>query len=1658
MEHIRIAALRPNLDALDSKQIKAVVTLIWPYSSSQRQFALLLAEPDFRLRRNKGQVRVRFSSTSARALATTGVGIGDEVVLSLHGAQFVQEGAVSTPGKSIDWELAYTQTVAVTVRRNGAEIAKIELVNAVPTPAPRSPTKPSGPASSPLPQWSSPAFLKRVRLSDGPLFEQPAYDPFADGSNDGHDKKRRRRSYRDWKAWTYTARTPSPEKEYVGTEEELDEAVSSPSRPPQLPKTPISPARTGATFVAADPLDDSEYVEETTIADSAGGDTTIDDGELQKIQVPSSTGPERPRGYEIQAADYDDLYAGPDDAPPIDSQYDFGGDTELNTEDEANEEQDDTVPDIEEVEASATNLATELAGKHEQTDDESEVDPSSAFVEVVGDVEVASASATEEDSVLGTMEAGRIERASQEVGNMTLDETVPKVVEPLIVVDDALAVTMPPPSLPVLHIDFAAPATTGVLTPIGMEPSSPNLRAVDSATLPLPSPFPGEQATSYFEHVSTDQQKAPLDGGTAEEEEPEGEFDYIIENSFFSSTNSSKGGGLNQDHETAFTPVRFTFGMDGAGWSHPAKPLDLSSSPLEDRQADTADDRESPIASDVVGVAAPEVHVESIVLEQPEIDKEITRSYMATTIEGSAVDALKVLGEVAPPTAEGGQPWMEVALAGQVPDVPASKSSNVIVLSSDVEHDESEGEEDEDAVMVEPDEDQIPEEETESESEHGVDSEPYRRVDSEAEADGERVDERQTLPVGSAERTSRGTTADIETETITEQLQTQAEDVIGATQVSAATSEVVHLDSPSADEGSDGENDNKALQSQSAQVDDEPSEGDIAREDGHPNDLQSDTFGSRPGVPEKSPAADNSDHFDDSIVMDVVQEPAIVVPSNSVRHVRGSALIAIPDTYEESPNVSFDQWGPRLGMDKSMHFIEDHDAPDTQAEPDQPIEDVGQRATTVQHDHPDIKMESIEDGSLYMMSRSESQDVPPQLGTDPATDLLVGIPENGHKLGELQFKSVPATAPARNTRSKAKSAASPLEEDAYVSRLGTSMRSTRSEASSLTQSPPRTRTRTRSNITPTRDATQTSPYSLRSQSKQLSPKKGMMTSQASARKSPRKLARRDTDFDIVPSQADSRDTFGSMFEPSQELGFGYSQLSQGRYSDMGYVKDSEDDTSHSEGSISTVRYSDDDDSQANTSHSGGLVDEGPRPQLKPAPADASQPQRQIRSQSWSFRDPNNVVSPSQLQQSPRRSPRLARSTFSPSPSPRTARTTRTSIRISSPAAGKGINEVQAEQLTPRATGASVVYPVLQTEGESHLRSSPPAPDNTDVAFPRSSPPPELPASAQMETAQENYLPTLNDTQQTAMEPLLSFQARQPDQSLITPELTQQTSATATLRSFDIPIPSVQTQPAPCSPALRTPLRRKANVTDPQSSTPVRTSSPVQQPSDLVLFDDQDATLVQREEGMLPSIGLSTPLAYYTPLRDLIYFLNRSSQFHSSSNPDILALCTSASTAPEKAKKGPQHWNTTLHISDLSVWPEVRTVNIFRAYQNALPVCQVGDVVLLRAFAVESRKREPVLRSADESSWCVWRFGKPVWGAKKVKWGELRAREEIKGPVVERGEGEWTEVEKLRSWYMGKVKQEVEAREAGKEKSKRKLRSSSEGILGVDVKEVAANEE
>lgn len=1615
MEHISIAVLRPDVDAPESKQIKAVVTLIWPYSSSQRQFALLLAEPDLRLRRRKGQVRVRFSSTSARALATTGVGIGDEVVLSLHGAQFVQDGAVSTPGKSVDWELAYKQTLAVSVRRNGVEIANLELIDAAPTPAPRSPVKRAAAAPSPIPQWSSPAFLKRARLSDGPFFEQPAFDPLADAYNEAHDKKRRRKSYRDWSAWTYTARTPSPEKDDVGPEADLEGVMSSPSRPPQLPKTPVSPSRTDATSFLVEAPDDSESVEEATIANTAEGDTTVDDGELQKVHAPLRTSPERHQRDVISRIEYDD--------PLVDSQYDFGGDTELNTDDEE-EDEDVTVPDIEAVDVSATEVATELEDELEQ------MDAQHSSIEAELEIRPVEASVTEEERE-AEVEPSRPEGSSEGAEDTTLDETIPEVALPAVVAEKSLTVAMPPPSLPTLHTDFAVPSVTDLLTPIGREPSSPNLKAVDSATLPLPSPFPGEQVTSYFEQTSAGQQLVPLDGPIVQEQpEADSDADYIMENSFFSSISSSRAGRPHQDHETAFTPVRFTFGMDGTGWS---RPLDLSSPTPEDGPSITNNEL-APAAAQGEGHTERGAQAQLALSDQFEITEDVSYSSLAGTFDGDVTSALRARNEVEEVVPEPEQTSAEIISEPRKVEAAESapKPSNVVVLSSDVEPEDSE-DESEDEIIVEPEMDRSTDQDTDLESEEEIESES----DFESESQTDEIVTQQAPPASFQERAEVDNQAtSVASEADEKHSQTRLDNPPSGTQTSEAVPKIVDLGSPSADERSDVSDDNDASVGSKAvrNVDVNEVELNKTAEELPINDL-----GLKVGPADELPASAVSEtvNFDELHGDDATQESAIIQSSSIDQAVRDPASVAIPDVFEESPIMAFDDWEPQLGMDEPLPFIEDYDLPsDTPATADAVTEvaDVEMEGTDThtESQHPDIKMESVEDGPLY-------QDVPQESVLDPATELVIAVPEIGRKIGELQVKSVPATAPARNTRSKAKSAASPTEEVPYLSRFSTSLRRTRSKASvdsiagDDTSTTPARGVPTLTTPTRTREVTQTSPYSLRSQSKQVSPDESPLAPQLIVRRSPRNLVRRDTDFDIVPSQVEGRNLFGSIFEPSQELGFGYSQLSQGNYSDVGHVKDSEEDTSHYESSISTVRYSSA-GVHADPSDSVEVAEDlrTATPQLKPPPS-FLQTHRKTRSRPRSMGQ-QSVVSPVQPSYSPRRSPRLTRSTFSPTPSPRIARTSTAGVIISSPVPEAIDEESDGEDL-PTAKELSTTYLALPTEREGDIRSSPPAPASAQVNIQRTS------------------LLTPDVTQQTAMDPPLSFQARQPEASVpITADSTQ-SSATATLRSFDIPLPGIETQPAPHSPILRTSPRRHPAATKPHPTSPTRESSPLQQSSDAVSAEGKDETLVAKPD--LPSTGLSTPLAYYTPLRDLIYFVNRSSQFHSSSNPDILALCTSASTAPEKAKRGPRHWTTTLHITDLSIWPAARSVNVFRAYQSALPAAEAGDVVLLRAFAVESRSREPVLRSADESSWCVWRYGKPVWGKKGGRFGEVRAREEVKGPVVERGVGEWTEVEKLRTWFLGTVQLGLE-RQAADGEGRRELRSSSKAIE-VEVEEVEADE-
>ncbi|KAK3686791.1 hypothetical protein LTR37_019470 [Vermiconidia calcicola] len=241
MAVIPITDLTPDTAPPADESIQGIVTLSWPYSSSTRQCAILLADRDFRLRNRKGQVRVRFTGASAEAVARSRIGIGEEVVLSLNGASWEKDPeATRTPGKSVDGELFFGKKLALRIARDTGEIDV--NVDAPVSPA-RSPTKGSG-LTTPVPKavnglrqtfdgtaealpsytYTSPAFVKRLRLSGESVLDS-AYDIFNDGEVElDHAQKTKRTSFRRNLKWRYAERSPSP------TKATFDGEVESPLR------------------------------------------------------------------------------------------------------------------------------------------------------------------------------------------------------------------------------------------------------------------------------------------------------------------------------------------------------------------------------------------------------------------------------------------------------------------------------------------------------------------------------------------------------------------------------------------------------------------------------------------------------------------------------------------------------------------------------------------------------------------------------------------------------------------------------------------------------------------------------------------------------------------------------------------------------------------------------------------------------------------------------------------------------------------------------------------------------------------------------------------------------------------------------------------------------------------------------------------------------------------------------------------------------------------------------------------------------------------------------------------------------------------------------------------------------------------------------------
>ncbi|KAJ5318026.1 hypothetical protein N7508_002534 [Penicillium antarcticum] len=212
LTQVPVAQLSPDLAQPSEKFIVAVVTLIWPYSSSKKSLSLLLAEPDARLRRPNGQVRATFHGRVAQKIAESHVGIRDTIHLSLAYAKFISNEAVTqTPGRSVAWDAHFEDAVSLEVHRSSEPPLTISV-----EPQPTVPSHVElAPPSTPVRQtakhgletvcgmgsWGSPAFMQSARDSFGGLIDT-SRDPFADdGFVPGTGRKRPRYSLQreDWR-------------------------------------------------------------------------------------------------------------------------------------------------------------------------------------------------------------------------------------------------------------------------------------------------------------------------------------------------------------------------------------------------------------------------------------------------------------------------------------------------------------------------------------------------------------------------------------------------------------------------------------------------------------------------------------------------------------------------------------------------------------------------------------------------------------------------------------------------------------------------------------------------------------------------------------------------------------------------------------------------------------------------------------------------------------------------------------------------------------------------------------------------------------------------------------------------------------------------------------------------------------------------------------------------------------------------------------------------------------------------------------------------------------------------------------------------------------------------------------------------------------------
>ncbi|KAI5461232.1 hypothetical protein BGZ63DRAFT_385322 [Mariannaea sp. PMI_226] len=239
-----ISQLHPDLSEQKLRIVDGAVTITWPFSIVTKSIAFIVAERDFRLRRDKGQVRIKLHGAAAKAFADASVGGGDEVRLSLDGVKWEKnESNTQLAGSTLEWQLEFTHRLLLLIRRadsttdetvididapgleaNTANDQEDGVASADHAPTPNVaislqdspddslPSKRPASLSFEPQEFSSPAFIKRARVSYGSLFEG-GFDIFDEDIGRNNKKKKKSRFSLPANAWRYSSRSPSPEAE-----------------------------------------------------------------------------------------------------------------------------------------------------------------------------------------------------------------------------------------------------------------------------------------------------------------------------------------------------------------------------------------------------------------------------------------------------------------------------------------------------------------------------------------------------------------------------------------------------------------------------------------------------------------------------------------------------------------------------------------------------------------------------------------------------------------------------------------------------------------------------------------------------------------------------------------------------------------------------------------------------------------------------------------------------------------------------------------------------------------------------------------------------------------------------------------------------------------------------------------------------------------------------------------------------------------------------------------------------------------------------------------------------------------------------------------------------------------------------------------------------